>query len=113
VSPDTLIPISVTDLSEAEAKKALLIADPLSALAEQDSAALESLMRDVQIADEALAAMVAGMAEDAGIIPPEQPDAPTDFNEVDETIETAYCCPKCGYRWSGGTGVATESESTG
>jgi hypothetical protein len=73
VSPDTLIPISVTDLSEAEAKKALLIADPLSALAEQDSAALESLMRDVQIADEALAAMVAGMAEDAGIIPPEQP----------------------------------------
>jgi len=72
IGPDTLIPISVTNLSEQEAKKALLIADPLSAMATQDSAALESLMRDVQIADEALAAMVAGMAEDAGIIPPEE-----------------------------------------
>jgi len=72
IGPDTLIPISVTNLSEQEAKKALLIADPLSAMAEHDSAALESLMRDVQIADEALAAMVAGMAEEAGIIPPEE-----------------------------------------
>lgn len=78
VSPDQLVPISITDLSESEAKKALLIADPLSALATQDSAALESLMRDVQIADEALAAMVAGMAEEAGIIPPEETTVPVD-----------------------------------
>jgi hypothetical protein len=27
--------------------------------------------------------------------------APEDFNEYDEDIETAYCCPKCGYTWSG------------
>lgn len=28
-------------------------------------------------------------------------DAPEDFKTFDETIETQYCCPKCGYRWSG------------
>ena len=31
----------------------------------------------------------------------ELPKAPGEFSEVDESIETAYCCPKCGYRWSG------------
>ncbi len=26
---------------------------------------------------------------------------PEDFGEYDESIETDYCCPKCGYAWSG------------
>jgi hypothetical protein len=37
-----------------------------------------------------------GAAEDAGAVV-----APAEFGAVDETIETAYCCPKCGYEWSG------------
>lgn len=28
---------------------------------------------------------------------------PEDFTEVDESIETDKTCPKCGYRWSGGS----------
>lgn len=28
-------------------------------------------------------------------------EAPEDFPEYDEEIETAYKCPKCGYEWSG------------
>lgn len=28
-------------------------------------------------------------------------DAPEDFAEYDDSIETEYCCPKCGYQWSG------------
>lgn len=31
----------------------------------------------------------------------EPPPPPEDFKSFDETIETQYCCPKCGYRWSG------------
>lgn len=31
----------------------------------------------------------------------EMPEPPEDFKSFDETIETQYCCPKCGYRWSG------------
>ncbi|MDH4318206.1 MAG: hypothetical protein OEV64_07425 [Desulfobulbaceae bacterium] len=34
---------------------------------------------------------------------PQQPDPPEDFPEVDETISTESECPKCGYKWSGGT----------
>ena len=28
-------------------------------------------------------------------------EAPEEFKEYDEDIETAYCCPKCNYAWSG------------
>jgi len=31
----------------------------------------------------------------------EEPAAPDDFAEYDESIDTQYECPKCGYRWSG------------
>jgi hypothetical protein len=27
--------------------------------------------------------------------------APEEFKTYDEDIETQYCCPKCGYKWSG------------
>jgi hypothetical protein len=30
-------------------------------------------------------------------------EAPEDFPEKDESIETEHTCPKCGYRWSGTT----------
>jgi hypothetical protein len=29
------------------------------------------------------------------------PQPPEDFGSYDENIETQYCCPKCGYKWSG------------
>lgn len=31
----------------------------------------------------------------------EAPQPPEDFKSYDEEIETEYCCPKCGYEWSG------------
>lgn len=30
-----------------------------------------------------------------------EPEAPDDFNEAGEDIETDYRCPKCSYEWSG------------
>ena len=30
------------------------------------------------------------------------PESPEDFKEYGEDIETEHCCPKCGYKWSGG-----------
>lgn len=32
---------------------------------------------------------------------PEPKEAPDEFPEYDEDISTEYCCPKCGYEWSG------------
>jgi hypothetical protein len=33
--------------------------------------------------------------------PAEGPEAPSEFPEADEDIETEHQCPKCGYEWSG------------
>lgn len=64
-------------------------AEVMKAINDQDSAMLTDLFRP----DE-LAAMLAGVP---------QVVAPDEFGEVDENIETKFCCPKCGYRWSGKT----------
>ena len=40
----------------------------------------------------------------------EKPEAepPDEFKEYDENIETEFCCPKCGYRWSGKVNLDAE-----
>jgi hypothetical protein len=62
IGPDTLIPVIVTDLTEAEAKKANLIHDPLAELAEADAEKLDALIRDVDTDNEALAKVLDDLA---------------------------------------------------
>lgn len=33
---------------------------------------------------------------------------PEDFAAYDESIETQYCCPKCGYKWSGKANLSAQ-----
>lgn len=63
VGPETLIPVVVTDLSDDEAKKALLLHDPLGAMAGADAGKLQDLMRAVQTDGEGTAKMLAGLAK--------------------------------------------------
>lgn len=65
--------VAILDIDDAEADKLLLYADPIAAMAEYESAQLDSLMRDVQTSDEALMAMLASMAEEAGLYPDKTP----------------------------------------
>lgn len=51
------------------------------------------MLKDWQEQSIALGEMLA--AEDTKRLPPE------DFKEYSEDIDTVYCCPKCGYKWSG------------
>src|ERR1043166_9885570 len=71
IGPDTLIPVVVTDLDEAEAKKANLVKDPLAALATADTAKLDSLLREVSTGSEALSAMLGELGTAAGGVPPQ------------------------------------------
>ena len=94
-----------TDLEGAEAI-AYAIADNRTAeLAGWDEAALAQQLAALQIEDEELA-NIAGFT-DAEIEAMMGEIAPESFREVDENIDTAHQCPKCGYRWSGG-GVKDE-----
>ena len=96
------IEVNVTDFTPDEAKLAMVSKDALAALAESDAAKLEALLAEIQTEDDAVREMLDGLAENAGILA-DAVEAPEDFPEVDENIETESECPKCGYRFSGGT----------
>lgn len=64
---DRSVPVLVTDLDEAEAKKLLATFDPLGAMAGADSDRLEALLREVQTSSDAVADLLSGIAADAGL----------------------------------------------
>mgnify|MGYP000893681536 CR=1 FL=1 len=96
------LPVSVVDLSPDEEAMILATFDPIAAMAEADRQMLAGLMQSIETENEQVKALIAAMSRetDLGILPLAQ--APEDFPEFsDDTIETGYCCPKCGYEWSG------------
>jgi len=105
---DGEVPVLILDVNEAEADKLLATLDPLAAMADSDAVKLDELLRSVDTGSEALQQLIAATASQAGLYdtlgePPTEPgevEAPEDFKEVDENIETEHECPKCGYRWS-------------
>jgi DNA modification methylase len=62
IGPDTMLPVIVTDFTEAEAKKANLVKDPLAGMAEVSVEQLSQLLRNVEMKDAALKEMLAGLA---------------------------------------------------
>ena len=82
----------------ADEKKALATMDPISEMAQVDGAALDLLLRDVQTGSEALQTMLAELAADAGIIPPDfQPVGADEQGRLDEKSKTK--CPECGHEF--------------
>lgn len=88
-TPETEVPVLVLDVDAAEANKILATLDPLAAMAESDADKLDEILRDVQTGSEALAGMLASLAEDAGcewagrsgngeVVEDEAPDLPVE-----------------------------------
>lgn len=87
--------VAILDIDDAEADKLLLYADPIAAMAEYEAAQLDSLLRDVDTADEALRVMLAGLAEDNGVIPPNfEPVGAETQPRLDQ--KAPITCPHCG-----------------
>lgn len=61
------IPVLILDVNEAEANKILATFDPIGAMAESDAAKLDSVLREVETANEDLSQMIADLANDAGL----------------------------------------------
>lgn len=62
-----VVPVLVTDLDEHEAARLLVTLDPLAAMAEADTAALERLLGEVESADPGLQALLDRLAAENGI----------------------------------------------
>ena len=68
---EATVPVKYIDLTEDEEKLALAIFDPITNMAETDAAILDELLQDVNTGEAALQALLATLAEDAGIVPPD------------------------------------------
>lgn len=97
--PTAVWPVLVLDVTEAEADKLLLTYDPVSAMAESNKEALDVLLRDVETGSEALSQMLAELAEDAGVIPPDfQPASEDEQGRLDEKAKVT--CPECKHEFT-------------
>lgn len=105
---DQVVPVLVLDVDEAEAEKLLLTLDPISAMAVADSERLAILLGSFETEDEALRAMLDGLARDSGLValnlpnaepPPQDPAlraehfvelycSTADLNDFRETLES-------------------------
>ena len=97
---DDLIPVLVVDINEEEAKRMLVTLDPLAAMAETNHAALESLLSALEWSNEAVVDMLQDLTP-RELVPVPEPDIPPEFPAYGDDIATQYCCPQCGYEWSG------------
>jgi site-specific DNA-adenine methylase len=110
IGPDTLIPCVVTDFTEAEARKAMLLKDPLAAMAEADTARLAALLRDVGTDSAAIGTMLEKLARSAGINPATIGTSGTGGDDPSDQDEEAGLCDeddldllfKSPYPWFGG-----------
>ncbi len=86
------VPYIEVDLTEAEERLALAVFDPITGMAETDTAILDDLLQQVNTGEAALQSLLAELAEEANVIPPE-------FKEYDETVADdveMIECPHCG-----------------
>lgn len=89
-TPDSVVPVLVLDVDEAEAAKILATLDPLAAMAEADGAKLEALLRDVDTGSAALQEMLAELAQAANVIPPEVPEIPPEAPPESPDLTTRF-----------------------
>lgn len=97
-TPDSMVPVLVLDVSESEARKLLAVLDPMAAMAESNATQLDGLLREIETGNEALSQMLAALAADAGIVPPDfEPQDESEQGLLDEKAKTI--CPSCGHEF--------------
>jgi ParB-like chromosome segregation protein Spo0J len=91
VSPDSLVPVLVLDVSESEAAKLLATLDPLSAMAERDQELLDDLLSQVQTDDQSLRALLDSLAQSTVDLSNDDAADPKDVL-VPDTFQVAVEC---------------------
>lgn len=90
------IPVEYVELDEDEERLALATFDPLGALALEDGAMVRELLEQIGDVD-GLGVILDELAKAV----PVAAEPPPRFVRFSEPLETAYCCPRCGFEWSG------------
>lgn len=103
-----LVPVvrGVSFNSDSEVEAYLVADNRLTIMGGWNEPELASLLQDLAREDQALLEATGYDADDLQALLDDLTPAvaPGDFNEYGEDIDTEYCCPKCGYQWSGKAG---------
>lgn len=101
------VPVVVLDHLTPAQRRAYVLADNKLALnAGWDISLLQEELMALNLVDFDLSLLGWSDSDIAGMLDPEGIDdaeAPDEFAEVDDDIETDHRCPSCGYEWSGKT----------
>ena len=88
-TPNTNVPVLVVDLDDAETALVLATFDPLAAMAEASAEHLDALLQQVNTTDAALQAMLADVANNAGLYAQKnEQDAEPKLDQADELNKT-------------------------
>ena len=100
VLSDAEISVLVLDISDdTEAAKVLATLDPIAAMAEASAKELDELLRTFQTGSEEVAAMLAELAEETGIVPPDfEPSTAGSQSRLDE--KSKITCPECKHEFT-------------
>ena len=89
-----VVPVTWVELSEEEEHLILASLDPLAAMATADAGALDALLSSVQSGEAAVQAMLAELAEGAGLYAPKEDAAPLDLSQdvytQEQIIDAAF-----------------------
>ncbi len=83
-TPDEIVPVLVLDVDEKEADKLLATFDPLSAMAEADSAKLDELLKSIETESPALQEMLDKLSADQPAMLPEPGGGGDEFDATPE-----------------------------
>lgn len=95
--PNELVVVQRDDLRGKKAARAALLDNLSSDMSEFDQAVIRQFAEQ---SPELLEGLL-DYPELADLLTAAQAEAPEEFKEYDETLETQFKCPKCGYEWSG------------
>lgn len=94
------VPVLVLDVNEAEADKVLATLDPLAAMAEADAAKLDAILREIDTGSEDVQQLLADLAEEAGVVPPNEDAPESSAEEINADEFSMQCkCPRCGFEF--------------
>lgn len=90
ITPDMEVPVLVLDVTEAEATTILATFDPVGAMAGTDSAALDDILREVQIDNDAVQQMLAEIAEQSRRVHDEPQEAKPENDASSDKITERF-----------------------
>jgi hypothetical protein len=94
-------PVVILDVNRSEANLLLATHDPLAALATTNATRLDGLLRNVTTGEPAVLEILALIAENAGVVPPSEPDELADILEGSKPdhLGKQHTCPACNHTW--------------